>query len=161
MLYFEVPPGVGFSKKDKDKVNWNDNEIANATAWAIIDFFTNRFTKYKNCDLFIGGDGYGGGLALRVEDYLDAWSGGLININVEGLLLGNPCILSQECDDYTFPYKEYFYKFLYHRGLYSEDLDTQVEEHCNSFNITEMTKECKKALDTINEMIAGLNLYNY
>jgi len=39
--------------------------------FGIYEFFTRKFTQYKNSEIYIGGDGYGATLALRVEKFID------------------------------------------------------------------------------------------
>jgi serine carboxypeptidase-like clade 2 len=57
MLYFESPPGVGFSLTDQ--YNWNDNSTAIANANALWNWFT-VWNEYAASDFYIAGESYAG-----------------------------------------------------------------------------------------------------
>ena len=57
VIYFESPPGVGYSQSDDN--NYNDNTTANANFMALIAWFAS-YSEFKTNDFYIAGESYAG-----------------------------------------------------------------------------------------------------
>lgn len=60
VLYLESPAGVGFSVADGPADTYHNDISQSDDAWAALQKFYELFTEYKDRDLFISGESYGG-----------------------------------------------------------------------------------------------------
>jgi serine carboxypeptidase-like clade 2 len=98
VIYFESPPGVGFSLATEKL--WNDTLTAQANLEALIAFFQGWPSLRKN-DFFISGESYAGIYVPYLATYVDNWNSqqpANIRINLKGIAVGNGCTDPLECN---------------------------------------------------------------
>lgn len=99
MVFIESPAGVGFSySDDKDDYVTGDAQTA-LDNYNLIQAFLSRFPEYKNNDLYISSESYGGHymptLAKQIVTSNQNVTGNNVKLNFKGFAVGNP---------YTDPY---------------------------------------------------------
>ena len=65
VMAIEAPMGVGYSycsrqKEQGEPCKNTDRYTASASRAALVDFFTNKFSEFKNSDFYITGESYAG-----------------------------------------------------------------------------------------------------
>lgn len=97
--------------------------VAQYNLQSLIDFFA-KYPYLRSNKMYLSGSGYAGTfasyLALQIHEHNSHYST-LIKINLQGMLLGNPCIHHNECFDVgvdAISYKGY--EFLYKHGFLTE-----------------------------------------
>lgn len=60
VLYLESPAGVGFSVANAEADTYHNDISQSEDAWVALQQFYELFTEYKERDLYISGESYGG-----------------------------------------------------------------------------------------------------
>ena len=95
MIYIESPAGVGFSTAKGDAAMSQNDMQSSMDNLAAINAWFDKFPEYKNHDLYVSGESYGGiyvpYLAWQIyEQNLRAkWNTALKTIKIKGYLVGN------------------------------------------------------------------------
>lgn len=130
--------------------------------------FYDRFSSYKGRDLYLTGHAYAAVfqayLAKRIiqhnEDPFEIMDG---KINLKGLLLGNPCVLEEECHPSGVPKKSFYhYEFLYKRGFFTrgqfDDLRSACALGIDSYECYNERQKLDKFFNSTNS--SSLNIYD-
>eukprot|EP00760_Papus_ankaliazontas_P029549 PhM_4_TR4289/c0_g1_i1/m.93394/K16297/SCPL-II; serine carboxypeptidase-like clade II len=109
LLFFETPPGVGFSigSPQPDAPKYTDELTAQINHETLLRWF-DRFPSFVSHRLVLAGESYAGHFVPQLASRIVKSSSN--ELNLSGFLLGNPCTDSVGCgnDDPTlFPYLRY------------------------------------------------------
>ncbi|PSS01729.1 Serine carboxypeptidase-like [Actinidia chinensis var. chinensis] len=90
MLYLESPAGVGFSYSANQSfyVSVDDN-ITALDNLVFLEHWLNKFPEYKNRDLFITGESYGGHYVPQLAQLIIQSK---VKFNLKGIAIGNPLL---------------------------------------------------------------------
>jgi carboxypeptidase C (cathepsin A) len=101
MLWFESPPGVGFSSfGDKQNAYTDDTQTANDNLAALIQFFK-AYPEFRKNKFYIAGESYGGVYVPYIATWVMNYTKSAAEedkINLHGFLVGNG-VASVEFDD--------------------------------------------------------------
>lgn len=95
MLYFESPPGSGYSLASP---NWpyNDEQSVAAT-YAALKFFFDAYPSYLVNEFYLAGEDYAGVLIPQLAKFILDSNSKFFAIDLRGILVGNPCTTDNEC----------------------------------------------------------------
>jgi len=159
VIFLEAPAGVGFSYKNDQKYNTDDDQVAEANYVALQSFFE-KFPQFQKNDFYVTGESYAG---IYVPTLSVNILRGKADINFKGFAIGNGYL------DANFLGNSIIY-FGYYHGLYGKTLWSQLVNNCcngetalNKCNfVNNANASClaavSKAADIIHE--PGLNVYN-
>ena len=85
VIFLESPAGVGFSYKDDQEYDTNDDQVAQAN-YAALESFFKKFPQYKTNDFYVTGESYAG---IYVPTLSVQILRGQQNINFKGFAVGN------------------------------------------------------------------------
>jgi carboxypeptidase C (cathepsin A) len=97
LLFFESPPGVGFSENNLDGYVWSDSNTTENNYNALLEWFK-LFPEYANNDFWISGESYAGIYIPWLANEIDQKNNKTnktININLKGKLIYYDKILFQ------------------------------------------------------------------
>ena len=102
VLYLEGPAGVGFTVGVEEALN--DNVTQTEYFRALLRFYE-KYPELKDQKMYISGYGYAGMTAPRLalnilEHNLNPNTPAWVRMNINGMLLFNPCTLAEECDSH-------------------------------------------------------------
>ncbi|KAF7256525.1 hypothetical protein EG68_07378 [Paragonimus skrjabini miyazakii] len=157
VLYLEAPAGVGYSFAKDGNVT-TDDDLTSLNSYHALLHFMEKFPDYKNHDLFIFGESYGGvyvpTLALRILENSPK------ELNLRGIAVGNP-LTSYKLNDNSLIY------FLNYHGLVDESLWNDVLNSCcgsQCANKCMFTDDedipCQNVINSVQNVLSGLNVYN-
>ena len=93
MLFFESPPGVGFSINEDKGYEFNDSRTAVDNVKALKVWF-DLFPEYSNNSFWLAGESYCGMyIPLFADELLK--SRGSFDVNFEGMMIGNGVMLTE------------------------------------------------------------------
>lgn len=151
MLYIEAPVGVGFSYSgNKADYTTGDNQTAADNHAGLVEFFS-KFPEYKENELYVSGESYGGVYVptLSQKIFRDATFPG----NMQGFLCGN-CVFDSTCGHSTVP-------FLYGHGALSQDLYDEAVAACGAPYFNRTSDQCREVTRQAEELSDGLNVYDF
>ena len=88
-MFFESPPGVGFSENNLDGYVWSDSNTTENNYNALLEWFK-LFPEYVNNDFWISGESYAGIYIPWLANEIDQknnQTNKTININLKGKLI--------------------------------------------------------------------------
>lgn len=139
VLYIEGPAGVGYTIGVETEVN--DNVTQNEYYRALLRFYE-KFPELKDQKMYLTGYGYAGiiipKLALNIYEHnanpdTPAW----LRVNINGMLLFNPCTMGDECDGNE--YNAYTVNALRNSFFISKTLYEDYKTHC-TLRLSECTR---------------------
>ena len=158
VLYVENPAGVGFNLGYSGE--YLDDEIAGDQEYAFILNWFKSFPEFKQNDLYITGESYGGiyvpYLAYRLHsNNQTTLSGG--SIKLRGIAVGNGVTdWSVDCDPA-------YVEMSWYHGLIPLSLKQKIDDNkCEYRGVGQkpLSKVCKEALKEWNNFTAGVNVYD-
>lgn len=159
VLFLSSPGGVGFSYKTDHDYHTNDDETAASNHLALKDFFK-KFPQFKNNDLYLMGESYGGVYLPTLGVLVDEDK----EMNLAGIGIGNGYLDSNKLG-------ESLIFFSYYHGLYGKSLWDKLSKECCkglppargicSFN-SQRSAECSDVIMQVTDSIlrTGINPYN-
>lgn len=174
VLFLEAPAGVGFSyRENSEDLSTDDNQVARDNHQALKDFYL-RYPQFVSNPLFITGESYAGIYVptLSVEILRNS-----PDINLQGFAIGNGYLDQDKLGNSLL-------LFGYFHGLYGQKTWNNLIKSCCSYNstgntrssdifstlgrnggcspVTNLSKECKKAVEIAYKAISAddLNMYN-
>lgn len=158
VLYIEGPAGVGYTIGAETEPSDNVTQVEYFRA--LLRFYE-KFPELKDQSMYLTGYGYAGiiipKLALNIYDHnrnssTPAW----IKININGILLFNPCTLAEECDSH-YEFNSFTVKALRDHFFVSKSVYEDYQTHC-----TLRLSECDRVEQKIESdfRITGSDLRN-
>jgi len=162
MLYIEAPAGVGYSWcQDEESCTFNDTTTADDNLVAVLDWFNRLFPEYKNNDLWVSGESYGGiyvpYLASRMDEHNSKAASGDFKFNLKGFMVGNGVT------NWTYDTTGAFVDMGFMHGLYDYALRKQLDKFkCTYANLefTDPSKKCLDLLDKFSTFTDRINVYD-
>ncbi|BBM98869.1 serine carboxypeptidase-like clade I [Marchantia polymorpha subsp. ruderalis] len=155
ILYVDSPAGVGFSYS-KTKADYLTGELKTASdLHKFLLKWIELYPEYKTNSLFVTGESYGGiyvpTLSRNIAEGIEAGVEPVLNF--KGYAIGNGCTDQAFDGNAIVP-------FVHGMGLISDELFEATQKACagNYWNIT--TEECEKHLETIDEDVKDINVYD-
>ncbi|XP_057790038.1 serine carboxypeptidase-like 40 [Salvia miltiorrhiza] len=157
MVFLESPAGVGFSysKTWADLMRNGDRNTA-IDNYSFLVNWLERFGEYKDRDLYIAGESYGGHyipqLARTILHHNQKANKTIINL--KGLIIGNPT-LNDETD------AKGMYEYYESHGLISRQTLNRVLRHCDfRDNSRGLSTQCLLGILESERDTAALDIYN-
>lgn len=166
MLYIEQPAGVGYSYCDfnnniKD-CSHDDNSIARDNLAAILEWYE-KYPEYKQHELYISGESYGGiyvpYTANAIYHYNQgAKAKGLFQPNLQGFMVGNG-VTNWKYDTTPAYLKMGFWHSLYDYKMYKNITDNNCDFSGADFD--KFSSEiCKELYNKFRGYVKNVNIYN-
>ncbi|XP_021745654.1 serine carboxypeptidase-like 45 [Chenopodium quinoa] len=150
MLYLESPAGVGFSYSvNKSFYNGVNDEMTARDNLVFLQKFLAKYPEYKNRDLFLTGESYGGHYVPQLANLVLKSS---LKSNLKGVAIGNP--LLEFNNDFNSRAE-----YLWSHGLISDATYEISEKICNYSQIRRQSQKgffsapCKLVISQINSEI--------
>ncbi len=97
IMYWDNPVGAGYSYNENGKYVNNENQLSEQFYEALQDFYDSMPPQYRECDLYVTGESYGGKYIPAITEKImekndknrEKGKPGRI-INVKGMAIGNP-----------------------------------------------------------------------
>jgi carboxypeptidase C (cathepsin A) len=165
VLYVEHPAGVGYSYCDPaipadckfDDLTDSEDNLA-----LLVEWFA-KYPEYKNHDLWISGESYGGIYVPYWMWQIDNWNNNVTtpqddHINLKGIMVGNGVT------NWTYDTMPATLTMGYYHALYNDELHDKMEaDKCDyawiEFNDNQ-TAACMGYLDEFNTLIEHVDIYN-
>jgi len=163
LLYIEQPAGVGFSYCEGVKdCAFNDDKSGADNLTVVLEWFS-KFPEYKNNDLWISGESYGGVYVPYLAWYIDQHNEAnkdddtVFKPNLKGFAVGNG-VTNWEYDT-TAAYID----MSYWHSLISEEMHEEFVALNCQWNMPYMlgvSDECMDLFGKFNELTATVNVYD-
>lgn len=155
VIYFESPPGVGYSPSNT--TTWSVNTTANANLAGLKDFFK-AYSNFKANDFYISGESYAGvyipTLAYAVLEHNKKTVIATDKINLKGVAIGNGCTLTTECNG---GYDPFFYQFLFEHAIIPQWWWLPMNNSCTK---SMLYPECILNRNKASKSMDGIDIYN-
>jgi len=158
VLYIESPAGVGFNLGYQGE--HIDDEIAGDQEMAFLLNWYKEFPEFKNNDLYITGESYGGIYVPYLAERLHSnnqttKSGG--DIKLQGIAVGNGVTdWSVDCDPA-------YIELSWYHGLIPKDLQERIESTTCNFSVVStdpQSKECQEIYSEWSKYTRNINVYD-
>jgi len=166
MLYIEQPAGVGYSYCDftnhPEDCSHSDNSIAKDNLAAILAWYE-KYPEFKEHDLFISGESYGGiyvpytANAIYHHNKEMKMTGGF-QPNLQGFMVGNG-VTNWKYDTTVAYLKMGFWHSLYDYKTYQQIQELKCDFTMIDFDIMP-SKECVDLFTKFSDDTAKVNIYN-
>ena len=165
MVYFESPPGVGYSYCAACAGNVtcrcaaNDTSTASDNADAVEALFAHKFPELRGRPFYITGESYAGIYIPMLMRELEERG----TVNLQGAAIGNGCWGTEvgTCGGDGARVRAYFYAG---KGLFSKRLEAELLAACGPYDSkqpwNQSDAECGGALSRMNAAVGPHNFYN-
>ncbi|KAF3442162.1 hypothetical protein FNV43_RR16078 [Rhamnella rubrinervis] len=128
MLYLESPAGVGFSYSANNSFyTYVNDDMTAKDNLVFLHRWLLKFPEYKNRDLFITGESYGGHYVPQLAKLI-AQSSSNANFNLKGIAIGNPLLeFNTDLNSQA--------EYIWSHGLISDSTFESLTSVCNSSQI--------------------------
>jgi len=132
IIWIEAPVGVGFSYSNVKSDYLTNDQITAADNLKFLEGWFAKFPEYKTNPFYITGESYAGHyVPTLAQEVYNANQNGTTDINIKGLVIGNPGI----DNDWYYHNNEYaFLTFMYEHGLLPQASYIKARDACNWTN---------------------------
>ena len=167
LLVIEQPAGVGFSKTNNPKYEWNDDKMGENLLFAVKDFL-NEY-NLKNREFYISGESYAGVYIPYLATYI-LNDNSEDKVNLKGVLIGNGLT------HFEYDIERSMVEFNFWHGLISFDTyklykrycphnpdelhpEEEIEQLKDNPNPKNVTHKCNEIRQEIRRNLDGLDIY--
>jgi serine carboxypeptidase-like clade II len=152
VIYFESPPGVGYSPSNTEK--WNVNSTAQANLEGLKDFFK-AYSNFKDLDFYISGESYAGVYIPSLANAILEHNAKVLDkIKLKGFAIGNGCTLTTECNGGFDPF---FYQFIFEHAIIPSWWEQPINNSCSKSMIY---PDCILYRNKAAKSMDGIDIYN-
>jgi cathepsin A (carboxypeptidase C) len=163
VLYIEQPAGVGYSYCNSTEDCYSDDNVSGDDNLAALLAWFEKFPEYKNHDLYISGESYGGIYVPYFMWKIDTYNKNVTQqedaINLKGILVGNG-VTNWTYDTMPATIEQLYWRSLLDEGTY----ESMKAENCDysriEFDPNSLSAECAAYLNTTMSYISQINIYN-
>ncbi|KAK4270271.1 hypothetical protein QN277_023326 [Acacia crassicarpa] len=154
IIFVDLPLGTGFSYAKPPYLHRGDWSLIKH-AHQFIRKWLNDHPRFLSNQIYIGGDSYSGTpVPVIVQEISNGNEAGVQPwINLRGYVLGNPVTTMEE--------ESYLPSFAHGMALISNEIYMSLQKNCkgNYINIDPENKLCLRELETLHELMSGLDIH--